>query len=56
MHTASPVPDFMKEHPPGALLKPAIEGTRRVLEAVLRNGVKRVVLTSSVAAISGGEV
>jgi len=55
LHTASPVPDiFTGYQEPGSVVGPALRGTRRVLEAVVRNGVKRVVLTSSVAAIIGG--
>ena len=33
------------------LLKPAVEGTEKVLNACIKNGVKKVVVTSSVAAI-----
>jgi len=55
LHTASPVPDiFTGDQEPGSVVGPATRGTRRVMEAVIRNGVKRVVLTSSVAAIMGG--
>ncbi len=54
MHTASPfvVRGFKNAHE--ALIRPAVEGTRNVLEAVNRTAsVKRVVLTSSVAAVYG---
>ena len=54
IHTASPflVRGFKDAHE--ALIRPAVEGTRNVLEAVNRtDSVKRVVLTSSVAAIYG---
>lgn len=54
MHTASPfvVRGFKSAHE--ALIRPAVEGTRNVLEAVNRtDSVKRVVLTSSVAAVYG---
>ena len=52
-HIASPFP---LENPEDAseLVVPAVEGTRRVLSAAARQGVRRVVLTSSVAAISHG--
>ncbi|HEV7275982.1 MAG TPA: NAD-dependent epimerase/dehydratase family protein [Devosiaceae bacterium] len=36
------------------LIRPAVEGTRRALEAALAAGVRRVVLTSSVAAVTYG--
>ena len=36
------------------MVKPAVEGTLRVLKAASKAGVKRVVITSSVAAIMYG--
>lgn len=57
MHTASPffvsgIKDAQKE-----LVDPALQGTRNVLETVNRvDSVKRVVLTSSVAAIIGDNI
>lgn len=54
IHTASPfvVRGFKNAHE--ALIRPAVEGTRNVLEAANRTAsVKRVVLTSSVAAVFG---
>lgn len=57
MHTASPfiISGFKDAHE--ALVRPALEGTRNVLESVNRNtSVKRVVLTSSVAAIHGDNI
>ena len=54
LHVASPVQiDSPKD--PNALIAPAREGTLRVLRAARDNGVKRVVLTSSTAAVSYGE-
>lgn len=52
MHLASP---FYVQPPrdPNLLVRPAVEGTRRVLAAARDAGVGRVVLTSSVAAIAG---
>ena len=51
LHVASPfvvgVPKDENE-----LIVPAVEGTTRVVEAAIREGVKRVVLTSSCAAIT----
>ena len=53
LHVASPLPE---KQPKDAeeLIRPAREGTLRVLGASLDAGVERVVLTSSVAAIRGG--
>ncbi len=53
MHTASPF--FLDaEDPQHDLIDPAVEGTRSVLESVSKaGGVRRVVLTSSFAAMSG---
>jgi len=54
MHTASPFLVRGFKDPEQALIKPAVEGTRNVLAAVNRTeSVKRVVLTSSVAAVFG---
>lgn len=57
MHTASPfvLEGFSDAHE--ALVRPAVEGTRNVLDAVNRTeSVKRVVLTSSVASVFGDNV
>ncbi len=57
MHTASPfvISGFKDAHE--ALVRPAVEGTRNVLESVNRTeSVKRVVLTSSVASIFGDNI
>jgi dihydroflavonol-4-reductase len=53
LHVASPFPNRAPEHE-DELIKPAKEGTLHVLKAAAEAGVKRVVLTSSLAAISGG--
>lgn len=53
LHVASPFPNRVPEHE-DELIKPAMEGTLRVLKAASEAGVRRVVLTSSLAAISGG--
>jgi nucleoside-diphosphate-sugar epimerase len=53
MHVASPFPAT----PPKTdddLVRPAVDGTLRVLRAAAEAGVKRVVLTSSLAAVSSG--
>ena len=52
-HVASPLPLRMPRSPE-ALVRPAVDGTRRVLAAAARAGVERVVLTSSSAAIAYG--
>jgi nucleoside-diphosphate-sugar epimerase len=53
LHVASPFPPVQPKDP-DELIVPAREGTLRVLRASLDAGVERVVVTSSVAAISGG--
>ena len=53
LHTASPVPNAEPKDE-NEVIKPAVEGTLRVLKAAARAGVRRVVLTSSVAAIRAG--
>src|SRR5215210_4376540 len=53
LHVASPLPESQPKDP-NELIVPAREGTLRVLGAALDAGVGRVVLTSSVAAIRGG--
>lgn len=52
-HVASP---FVIEQPrdKNELIRPAVEGTRRALNAALKAGVERIVLTSSIAAIVYG--
>lgn len=53
LHVASPFPPVQPKDP-DELIVPAREGTVRVLRAALAAGVKRTVVTSSVAAIAGG--
>ena len=50
VHTASPFP-IAQPKDPQDLIRPAVDGTRRVLEAAATAGVRRIVLTSSVAAV-----
>ena len=50
VHTASPFPIAQPEDPE-VLIKPAREGTERVMLAAHRNAVKRIVLTSSTVAV-----
>ncbi len=52
-HVASPLPPSLPKHE-DELIVPAREGTLRVLRASRKAGVKRVVLTSSFAAIGYG--
>ncbi len=54
MHVASPFVIEMPEDP-DELIRPAVEGTERVLKAALGADVKRIVLTSSIAAIAYGD-
>jgi dihydroflavonol-4-reductase len=53
LHVASPFPPVQPKDP-DELIVPAREGTLRVLRAALDANAKRVVVTSSVAAIAGG--
>ncbi len=53
LHTASPFPAVQPEDP-DELIAPARDGTLRVLRAASAAGVKRVVLTSSFAAVGYG--
>ncbi len=50
MHTASPFP-MGEPKDPQSLIRPAVDGTLRALKAAKAAGVKRVILTSSCAAI-----
>jgi len=53
LHVASPFPPAQPKDP-DELIVPAREGTLRVLGAGLDAGARRIVVTSSVAAITGG--
>lgn len=50
VHTASPFPIAQPKNPDD-VIRPAVEGTRRALEAAAAAGVRRVVLTSSTVAV-----
>lgn len=54
LHVASPLPVGQPDHPDD-LIRPAREGTLRALRAARDAGVKRVVVTSSFAAIGYGQ-
>ncbi|OJF93720.1 SDR family oxidoreductase [Pararhizobium antarcticum] len=53
MHVASPFPDRVPKDE-DELIRPARDGALRVLKAAKKAGVRRVVLTSSIAAINYG--
>jgi len=53
LHVASPVPTYVPRDPM-EVIRPAVEGTLRVLGAAADAGVKRTVLTSSTAAVVYG--
>jgi dihydroflavonol-4-reductase len=55
MHTASPFP-IASPKDENDLIRPAVDGTLRALRAAHAAGVKRVILTSSVAAIHGSDL
>jgi dihydroflavonol-4-reductase len=50
IHTASPFP-LAQPKDPAVLIRPAVEGTERVLKAAAATGIERVVLTSSTVAV-----
>lgn len=54
-HIASPQTGVLPKHEDDLII-PAKEGTLNVLESALKNGVKKVVMTSSVAAIGYGNL
>ncbi|KAK8552630.1 hypothetical protein V6N13_121017 [Hibiscus sabdariffa] len=51
-HVASPVPSSTVPNPQVELVEPAVKGTLNVLKACLEANVKRVVVVSSVSAVS----
>lgn len=53
LHVASPLPRVLPKDP-AALIEPARDGALRLLRAAARAGVRRVVMTSSTAAICYG--
>ena len=53
LHVASPYP-LAQPKDENDLIKPAVEGTERVVLLALKQNVRKIVLTSSVAAISSG--
>lgn len=53
IHLASPFP-AVQPRDPNDVVRPAVEGTRRVLETASTAGVQRVVVTSSVASVAAG--
>ncbi|MCX8529263.1 MAG: aldehyde reductase [Rhodoluna sp.] len=55
IHSASPFP-IASPKDENDLVRPAVEGTLRALRAAHKAGVKRVILTSSVAAIYGNDL
>ena len=57
LHIASPFPSSVPKNPEREVIPPAVDGTVNVLTACSESGsVKKVVLTSSIAAISCGGV
>lgn len=52
-HLASPFPPKLPKHESEVLL-PAIEGTRNVFNAAIKNKVKKITFTSSIASIYPG--
>lgn len=54
MHVASPVA-MAEPKDENELIAPSVEGTKRVIAAAQRVGVKRLVLTSSIVAVTAGK-
>ena len=54
LHIASPF-SFTEPKDENELIAPAVEGTKRVIAAAQRSGIKRMVLTSSTVAIIAGK-
>ncbi|MEL6585475.1 MAG: NAD-dependent epimerase/dehydratase family protein [Pseudomonadota bacterium] len=54
IHTASPFPLEQTPADPQTVIRPAVEGTLRAMEAAKANGVDRVILTSSTVAVVNG--
>ncbi|GLJ22309.1 hypothetical protein SUGI_0419710 [Cryptomeria japonica] len=50
-HTACPVPSYRVSNPEAEMISPAVKGTLNVLKACSVAKVKRVVMTSSIAAV-----
>lgn len=55
MHTASPFP-MEQSKDPDSIIRPAVDGTMRALEAAEDAGIKRVVLTSSMVAVMYNDI
>ena len=55
IHLASP---FLLAEPKdeNVMITPAVEGTKRVIKAAIKAGIKRVVLTSSVVSMTSGRL
>lgn len=51
IHVASPVPTLTESNPQIQLAEPAVTGTRNVLDACLKEKVKKVVIISSLGAV-----
>jgi nucleoside-diphosphate-sugar epimerase len=51
IHTASPFPLLPPKHD-SEVIKPAVNGTKAIIEACIQFKIKRVIMTSSTAAIS----
>lgn len=54
MHVASPLPPRNSVKHENELIKPAVEGTESVFNAALKNGVKKIVITSSTVVVFTG--
>ncbi|MFK7753525.1 MAG: NAD-dependent epimerase/dehydratase family protein [Sedimentitalea sp.] len=55
MHTASPVP-IRQPKDPQVTIRPAVDGAMRAVRAARAAGIRRVIMTSSIAAVSGTDL
>ena len=53
IHVANPVPDGVQKMKDEDFIIPAANGMRAVLDAAVKNRVKKLVVTSSMSAVSG---
>ncbi|EAS07179.1 oxidoreductase, putative (macronuclear) [Tetrahymena thermophila SB210] len=53
VHTASPFPQQVPKNE-DEVIKPAVQGTENVFHAAIRNGVKKIVINSSIASVFTG--
>jgi len=53
IHCASPFPSTVPKDE-DEIIKPAVEGTKAVMTAAIKNNINKIVITSSIAAVFTG--